>query len=217
VRVAHFYHLYSAGPGWRDAVAEHLWALDRGGFDGEFHVGIVGPPDTRQEALLELNVLRPPTTVTEVDEGWEQVTLAQVRDYVKDKHTGAVLYAHTKGAHNNCEINIAWRRAMTDQVVLGWKECAKLIGKGYDATGCHWLTPQVYQAVSSSFFGGTYWMASVKYLKRLPECAMSSRYDAEMWIGLKNPKVFDLFPGWPGSVPYPRPRYGRLQATPVLT
>lgn len=219
MRVTHFYHLYCAeGAQWREPLAEHLWALNHAGYDGSFHVGVVGPSERRAEALEELNAIRPPDSVTEADEGWEQVTLAPLREYVQAQHTGAVMYAHTKGAYNACDINTHWRRGMTAYVVLGWRDCAKVINRGYDAIGCHWLTPREFPTqVSSPFFGGTFWMASVKYLKRLPECPSGSRYDAEMWIGLKNPKVVDLFPGWPGARPYPRVNIGRLAASHALT
>lgn len=213
MRTSHFFHVYAAGE-WRDPLAEHLWALNEANYDGPFHVGIVGPEDRRAEALDELNCIRPPDSVIEADEGWEQVTLNALREFVRSQHSGAVMYAHTKGAYNACDINTAWRRSMTAHVVMNWQKWATAVGRKYDAVGCHWLTPQRFPtAVTSPFFGGTYWLASVKYLRRLPEVPMGSRYDAEMWIGLKNPRVLDLLPGWPGNPPFERIRYGRLVAS----
>ena len=217
MRVSHFYHVYASGS-WREPLSEHLWALNEAEYDGAFHVGIVGPPERRAEVLDELNCIRPPDSATEADDGWEQVTLQPLREYVQRTHSGAVMYAHTKGAYNTCDINTAWRRSMTAHVVVNWRKWVTAVGKNYDAVGCHWLTPEQYPtAVTSPFFGGTYWVASVKYLRRLPECATDSRYDAEAWIGLKNPRVLDLRPGWPGNPPFERHRYGRLTASHALT
>ena len=53
MRLAHFYHCYAGGD-WRDAVTEHLAALDESGFDGYLGVGIVGPLEQRREALNQI-------------------------------------------------------------------------------------------------------------------------------------------------------------------
>lgn len=196
--VAHFYHLYAAGE-WREPVAEHLAALEDGRYDGSFHVGLVGPPERRADALDELRCIRPPDSVIEADDGWEQVTLHPLRAYAL-KHPGVIIYAHTKGAANPNQINARWRRAMSFHVIVNWRTYVDQLGAGYDAIGCHWLTPDQYPgAVETPYFGGTYWMASADYLRRLPVCATTSRHDAEMWIGLADPKVLDLNPGWPGN------------------
>jgi hypothetical protein len=212
VNLTHFFHLYAAGE-WRDAVAEHMAALEDGGYDGPFHVGVVGGAEQRADALEELHWLRPPDSVTEAEDGWEQVTLGPLRAHAKQQRDGAILYAHTKGAANPNTINVAWRRAMSFHVVRGWQQCADALAGGeYDAVGCHWLTPEEYPGViTTPFFGGTFWMASTAYLRKLPACAENSRHDAEMWIGLRNPRVLDLSPGWPGNYGA-TPKYRRLIA-----
>ena len=196
--LSHYYHAYATGA-WQDPVAEHMAALEDGGYDGPFHVGVVGPPERRADLLDELRWLRPPDSVTEADEGWEQVTLTPLHEYAKT-HDGAILYAHTKGAYNPVDVNVAWRRVMTALVVRNWRDCLAKLDNGLDAVGCHWLTPEQYpMLVDSPFFGGTFWMATTAYLRRLPPCRMQTRYDAEMWIGLNDPTVHDLYPGWPGN------------------
>lgn len=210
--LAHFYHLYSGGVAWRDPLAEHLAALEDSGYDGPLHVGIVGPPDTRAEALHELNNIRPPDSLTEADDGWEQVTLAPLRAYAR-KHDGAILYAHTKGASDPSPINVIWRRWMSHHLIHGWRACHNALRTGrYDAVGCHWLTSEQFgPMVTTPFFGGTFWMATTEYLSKLPKCAQTSRFDAELWIGLARPRVLDLLPGWPGSYGS-MPRYRQIIA-----
>lgn len=213
MNVTHFFHLWAAGE-WRDPLAEHLAALEAACFDGPFHVGIVGTPQQRAEAIEELRWIRPPDATYEADEGWEQVTLHPLHAYAQD-HDGAILYAHTKGAHDPSTINVAWRRSMSFHVVRGWRECGRqLARRRYDAVGCHWLTPQQFPRFVGTApmpcFGGNFWMARCDYVRRLTPCADSCRHDAEGWIGKGSPRVLDLYPGWPGN--FGPVRYGRLIA-----
>lgn len=156
--------------------------------------GVVGST-TEIDAVIHA-IGHPPTVMASA--GWEQVTLRAVREYART-HDGAVLYAHTKGAHDTSDFRVRWRRSMCRRVVGNWRENLAMLDE-YDAVGCHWLTPGQYPSyVTTPFFGGNYWMARCDYLRTLPECSTESRFDAERWIGLGNPKVFDLLPGWPGE------------------
>lgn len=211
LQVAHFYHLYAAGE-WREPLAEHLWALDAGGYDGPFHVGIVGNPAETADALCELDAIRRPDSVTRAKTGWEQVTLAALHDHAR-REKGAVLYAHTKGASDPSTVNVAWRRSMTHHLIRGWATAARALAR-YEAVGCHWLTPDEYPGnvgtAPMPCFGGNYWVARNTYLRRLPECATTCRHDAEGWVGQLRPRVLDLTPGWPGD--FAPVKYGRLIA-----
>jgi hypothetical protein len=211
VTVAHWFHCYAAGE-WEEPVAEHMSALDASGFDGPFHVGIVGTEEQRTEALYQLMTLRPIDSIHAADTGWEQVTLRPLRRYAL-KHDDAILYAHTKGAHDPSTINIAWRRSMSWHLVRGWQAAAEALDHGYDAVGCHWLTHEQFghpDGVPLPCFGGNYWMATAAYLRRLPCCPVTSRHDAEGWVGGADPRVLDLMPGWPGN--FGPVKYGRLFA-----
>lgn len=212
MQVAHFYHTFAAGE-WRNPVAEHLAALEDGGYDGEFHVGIVGPKDEREQALDEFTILRSPDSCVEADQGWEQVTIQHLHAYAQE-HDGAVLYAHTKGAYNLSPFQEVWRQWMTWNVVVHWRDCAEALEGEIDAIGCHWLTkeefPHVVVDTNFPMFGGNFWMATCEYLRTLPPVGMERRHEAESWIGLGNPRVLDLSPGWPGSWPYPHRPARRL-------
>ena len=82
---------------------------------------------------------------------------------------------------------------MTRHVITGWRDCLDLLGQ-VDAVGCHWLPPQ---DGLWPFFGGNFWWATAAYLRQLPELDWTTRWRAEDWIGIGQPKVHDLLPGWP--------------------
>lgn len=188
--IRHYYHVYADGD-WRDAVTEHLAALE--GLAAAVTVGIVGSPQNRRAVRQAFEVANVETWV-EAAGGWEQVTLGALRRDLAH-HDDPVLYAHTKGAAHRTRINDLWRRSMTALVVD--EQRADLLAE-HDAVGCHWLTPGDWpNLVDSPYFGGNFWWATAAYLRTLPPLAMTNRYDAEQWIGLGNPRVADLLPGWP--------------------
>ncbi len=218
MNVAHFYHVYAAGQ-WREPVAEHMAALEDSKFDGYFGVGIVGPPESQWAAQFELETLNAPDLEVCAEKGWEQVTISALHEYAQH-NDGAVLYAHTKGAARSNAFQDEWRRSMTHHLVSKWQNARDDLASGhYDAVGCHWLTAEEYPHVkvdtSYPMFGGNFWMATCEYLRGLPPVGTGTRHEAESWIGLNGPRVLDLFPGWPGTVPFPRHKMRRLVASPL--
>ena len=199
----HFYHVFADGH-WRTPVQEHVQALAESGFDRPITVGMVGTRGNRNGARAVIDDLCYVENWVEADVGWEQVTLQLLADYAAEAQ-GAVLYAHTKGAANPAPIQDAWRRSMMVHTIKGWKYCLQAIGSGYEAVGCHWLTKKEFPGtVEIPFFGGNYWMATCRYVRRLPPLPMEDRHGAERWIGMADepPHVLDLFPGWPGTRPF---------------
>lgn len=211
MRIVHAYHCYAGGE-WQDPLAEHLWALDRAGFDGDIILGLVGPTGHRRQARAAFTARYPAATIVEATTGFEQVTLAAVHAHAR-KHDGAVLYAHTKGAAHAHGGQARWRRSMTRYVVSGWRECAEALHDA-DAVGCHWITPDDthpdWERPPSPHFAGNYWMARCDYLRRLPACSTRDRWDAERWIGLGDPRIHDLRPGWPHETAQAPLGVGRL-------
>lgn len=201
----HFYHVYASGR-WEDPVFGHAAALAQSGYRGPVTVGLVGTPRDRDRARDGITTLftaagAAPDSWIEADSGYEQVTLAPLREY-SAAHSGAICYAHTKGAANTSHLTPYWRRSMTRHVIGRWRECVRLLKCGYDTAGCHWLTPERHHQpplfiVTSPFYGGNFWWATTEYLRRLPPPGTASRYDAEGWIGLGHPTAADLLPGWP--------------------
>lgn len=209
MKLRHFYHVYADGA-WVRPAREHIEALAAARFSGQITIGLVGSAAVRARARSRLAVLfaglrRSPVDWVERDTGFEQVTLAALRAWVHDaREDAAVLYAHTKGAHDVTEWNATWRRSMTRRVVGNWRRCVRLLGEGHDTVGCHWLTPERHHeppvyVVPSPFYGGNFWWATTSYLRRLPPVPQSRRHDAEKWIGLAQPRAYDLLPGWPSE------------------
>lgn len=202
--VWHFYHLH-AGGSWLPAVSGHVEAVKAAGLPGRMLVGLVGPAHRRSEVAAFLDghlgagAWEP---VAEAGEGFEQVTLTALRSWVHD-HPGeaAVLYAHTKGAHNSNGYQDIWRQSMTARLVGGWLHCVDLLSE-HDTVGCHWTLPEQRLADTAPCFAGNFWWARASYLRSLPEVGMADRGDAERWLGLGDPQVFDLSPGWPSEVLY---------------
>lgn len=217
--IRHFYHVWAEGA-WSAPVNEHVNALVAAEFSGQITVSLVGPPIDRAAARVRLTsrlaeLHSSPVDWIETDTGFEQVTLSALRASIRSVPPDSpVLYAHTKGAYHQSPWSEAWRRSMTRYVVTGWRQCVQLLADGYDTVGCHWLNPGDAPApyeVKSSYYGGNFWWATASYLRRLPPPSETSRYDAEAWIGLGEPRAFDLRPGWPGKEMF-LPATGRRNA-----
>lgn len=209
----HFLHVWAAGE-WRDPVEEHYSALAKSGFDGPMVVGVIGTPAQRAEALDRINRLRRPKRVLQAEKGWEQLTLRAAHAHAR-KTDGFTFYAHTKGAANPSRLQEAWRRSMTCALLGGvhGDRCNALqshlasLAIAYDLVCCHWLTadqyPEVVVDTPFPMVGGNFWLARNDFLRDLPPVANRARHDAEAWIGLgRTPRVLDLNPGWPGTVPW---------------
>lgn len=192
--INHFYHVYADGQ-WQEPVTEHLQAIKDSGLDyvlNGFHVGLVGSGENRAKVIEALNESGLPYSIcAEANDGWEQVTINRLHQYVKDKPNGWVLYAHTKSAANTTPINIGWRKSMTYFNIVRWKELVEphLGNINVDTIGCHWCL--------DAFWGGTYWWARASYLAALEPPLMESRHQAEEWVGWGKPRIIDLNPGWP--------------------
>jgi hypothetical protein len=201
MKLACWYHAWVDGD-WTEPVLEHVDALLAADYIGPVYLGLVGAKLWRDAAAGAFDPLDARVAI-EADSGFEQVTLAKVREYAQT-HDGAVLYAHTKGAADATEFRKAWRRSMTRRVVSEWHYNLMSLDH-YDAVGCHWLTREGYPGFEQEFpdgtpfFGGNFWMARCDYLRTLPEPSTRSRFDAERWIGLGDPPVLDLLPGWPAA------------------
>lgn len=214
--LAHFYHVYADGK-WRAPLAEHLWALDRYGFEGPFYVGIVGKEAKRAEVIAEVEALRYPIGIFYADTGWEQVTLRALHLWASS-HDGDVFYAHTKGATSrSAEYARRWRQKMDYDLLTGWRRHARALEVGeVDVIGSHWHVqagwlPDRSEAVGC--FAGNFWMARGEYLRSLPKCPVNSRYDAEAWIATNEPRVQSLA-GPMG--PFSKLPWGLLLSSPLM-
>jgi hypothetical protein len=196
----HFYHI-GANSDWlllEHILTEHFDLLDRTGFAGDYFFGIVGPEENRAQVKSWLDERG--TVIAEADEGFEQVTLRELRRCCRELYSDdePILYTHTKGAWNTTMMAAAWRQAMDTQLIEQWPLRLEQLQQ-VDAIGLHWLTQEENPSapISSPFFGGNFWWANAGYLATLPEPSTESRHHAEGWLGLNNPRVLNLKPGWP--------------------
>lgn len=208
MNVAAFFHCWADGA-WQQPLDDFRSALDRSDFPGSVHIGLVGSALNCNRVVEEW----PEAQVVACEpEGFEAVTLNALRAYARF-NSGAVLYAHTKGAATVEAFRDRWRRSMLSRVVGRWRTNLSTMEMcDADAIGCHWLTedeypgmfgPMTEPAPGSGFFGGNFWMARCDYLRRLPACEPVPRWKAESWIGIGKPRVVDLLPGWPHDNRWP--------------
>lgn len=205
MRLTAWFHIWGDGA-WREPLADFRAALERSEFGGDVHYVLVGRPDWNEWHEHGVVVSQWHRS------GNEHLTINAIRRYAQARTDRAVLYAHTKGAHDTTEFRTRWRRSMTTHVVENWQANLSLLVSRADAVGCHWLTEEQYPgmfgpmtvpAEGSGFFGGNFWMARCDYLATLPECPADPRWEAETWIGINKPRVVDLLPGWPHDNRWP--------------
>jgi hypothetical protein len=194
VRLTHFYHVYADGD-WLKPAQDHFKALVLSELLDNLdmmHLGIVGSRENRLKVAKTL----PGVVVAEADEGWEQVTLEKLHDYCQTDD-GVVFYAHTKGAWSQSILADRWRASMTHDTVTRWRDCVEVL-QTVQACGPHWIRSHMPEhREHEHFFGGNFWWARSDYVRTLDPVKTETRFQAEGWIGLKNPSVANLRLGEP--------------------
>lgn len=205
MRRAHFYHLYvgtSDSPSdWQPIVAEHIGALQGADFPGPSYIGLVGGLAHRVYARRWIMRNWPGADIfVQRDEGFEQVTLRALHSWAKGQPSDrAVFYTHSKGVLSKHPKNEAWRRELTADLFEQWELTEACVTGSFDVVGSNWLTPEEFgwEGVTSPFFAGNFWAAHAGYLASLPEVGTQTRFQAEAWIGLNNPRAASIRSGWP--------------------
>jgi hypothetical protein len=206
--VIHFYHVY-LGDNWRVIVEEHLSLLRRVEFAGELRVGLVGPPEEREKAKAWLDRRWNWQLAAEADAGFEDVTLHALYETVHQELPAEtpILYAHNKGSFHAHAENNAWRRSMNEYLIEFWK--TRVIELAiYDVMAWTWLPPGEYdignpapEVIKTPLATGNFWWANAGYLRKLDPPATGltehTRIEAELWLGLGDPKVGSEKTGWP--------------------
>jgi hypothetical protein len=112
----------------------------------------------------------------------------------------ACLYLHTKGASGDNIIQQAWRKYMLDFNVGCWENALHKLNS-YHLFGVNWSYSNfafdtTFPWPKSRLYGhfmGNFWWARSDYLSGLPTPSLewSSRYTAEAWAGLNEPRIFN--------------------------
>lgn len=202
----HFYHIYADGK-WQEPVEEHIRALRYGLHENltTFAVGLVGSQENRNKvkAYMDSTGLKY-TIAAEADSGWEQETQRPMWEFSK-VNDGVILYAHTKGAYDNNEVNIRWRRSMTFWNIVRWADCVEKL-KTHGSVGCHWIYPMISMPehkYGNPMYAGTFWWTHCEMMRNWMSPPLTHRWEAEGYMGyayVENPwTVWDWTPYFPNS------------------
>lgn len=197
VSIAHVYHVYVNG-NWHDPVREHVLAMTRTDLwrNCRIYIGFVGHTAERRRAADYIQKFFPFAIVTEQDNGWEQETMRHIPAIAK-QHS-QLFYAHTKGAVMSGENQHSWRQTMTYYNVLQWRNMVASL-QDHDTAGIWWIPKEVHPA---PHFQGNFWWANTNYLLTLPEIETNNRWQAELWVGQREPRVFEAYAGSAGGSPH---------------
>ena len=108
----------------------------------ELHVGINGGGESAQMA----NLLIPSSAKIKLHGlqcHTENRTIRMLEEWLPGKDDWYVLYFHAKGASHpdGHSFTTIWRNCMTHHCIRNWGQCVHDLDAGYDAVGCHWMTP----------------------------------------------------------------------------
>lgn len=177
----------------------------------EIHVGINGGVESEYlaEAVLPERAVK---TFHGLQCRNECRTIALIEQWLPGHEGWNVLYFHAKGSTHPAAdpFRTSWRNCMTRHVVANWRTCVADLAAGYEAVGCHWMTPPATPP-GQNIFAGTFFWAKSDFLLTLPSIyerdrikvsgidAFESRYEAEVWLGNgpRIPRVKDYHgPHW---------------------
>lgn len=194
-----------------DIISEQMEALKVSGLEEaatEIHVGLNGSEESMELAAM-LFPAKAQVTFHGLQCRSECRTVLMIEEFVKSHPDWLVFYHHSKSATHKPETDYAqfasrWRRCLERTCVHRWRECVNALQQGYEAAGAHWLTGQADG--TQHMFAGTFWWSTSNFLRTLPSImlrerikmdgidSLSSRYEAEVWIGNgpRLPRVLDL-------------------------
>ena len=191
-----------------DILCEQLEMMEESGLvaaASDFQVGI----NDSMEIADYADFLLPPNAKM-VFHGLESrsecLTILMLENWSKTHPGWNVLYLHAKGSSktNSAEIQHSafWRRGMMEDMVLNWQACVVRLVR-HDIVCSHWKW-NVADG-SQSIAAGNFWWATSDFLAKLPSImsrgqvkqdgigALSSRYEAEVWLGNgPKPSVFQF-------------------------
>jgi hypothetical protein len=147
---------------------------------------------------------------TEDESEYEGLTLKHAYQRCLDNREGGsrpIAYFHTKGIRHLASgpegykimqnVN-SWRHLLEYGVLERWRDCVVAL-LTHDLAGIN------FHEFPARHFGGNFWWATADYIRRLPhplspdflspmfaDASSRDRVRYEMWVGCKNPKVFNI-------------------------
>jgi hypothetical protein len=147
----------------------------------------------------------------------ENLTLVMIENWVKTHPGWNVLYFHAKSATHSPATDYGrfangWRDGMMADLVTNWKQCVADLEQ-HEVCCSHFMRGMGWDK-SQHIAAGNFWWATSDFLATLPSiflrerikkdgiAALSSRYEAEVWLGNgKMPLVKEYRPNGGGGVP----------------
>lgn len=163
----------------------------------QIRVGCLGTEENKS-LLVDLLARYPKFTVDYfgLNTGeFEFCTLRMMKEDSNGKEPFHAFYLHTKGVSYPKEQTQAyiggnyWRHYMNYYNIVLWQDCVKILERGNETCGVKFLTANDIPAHLPHYSGNFYWAQSL-YIKKLPMIGpplSQDRYEAEFWIGRKNP------------------------------
>lgn len=219
--IAIFFHcLFMRGtppaltPSAVEIIGEQMQNIAQTGLLGaasHFAVGVNGGDESRVLASM-LIPAKAKVVFHGLDSHNENSTLRMLEQWLPGHPGWNVLYFHSKGATwpYNDYMRSRWRGCMMRNTVSNWRQCVQDLDAGYEAVGCHWMTPPATPP-GQHIFAGTFFWSKSDFLLTLPSIMKrdrikvsglkhaDSRYESEVWIGNgpRPPRVRDYHgPGW---------------------
>lgn len=137
------------------------------------------------------------TNIEENKNHYEGATLLKLYDECDNYDN--VAYIHSKGITNLTKYTNKWRKILEHAIIEKYRDNISSLRNGYDVSGIFWMKGNLH-------FSGNFWWARSNYIKTLPRPVLENwntynpefkfwntalRYEA--WIGIKNPKVNEIF------------------------
>lgn len=209
-----FFHVFCVND-WKEVFREQMELVVQSGLYGlldRVYINPVGDEDALR--FVQAQSSDDKWVVSRVEEGFEFSTMDLVSDVsVKGVFKGVYIHAkgvmHPSGQWQN-EVRAFWRRFMSHQLLLNWRECQRLIQR-YDLMGCifrkgnvpaelYWKFHAEFHypqnmKFTDHFSGNLFWFDS-HYLSRiqpLTPAQRANRFNAE-WHSFRNhPDMCEVF------------------------
>jgi hypothetical protein len=153
-----------------------------------------------QQMIKSYSFLKSTWFNTDIEENknhYEGTTLLKLYDECSSYDN--IGYIHSKGMTSLSKQVNRWRKVLEYGVIEKWNDNINALNKGYDVSGIFWMQSNLH-------FSGNFWWARSFYIKTLPRPVLNdwnlnfynddfwkSKYRYEVWIGINNPKVNEIY------------------------
>ena len=200
-KIAIFYHLHQGVGDWKKLFEEQIFALQHSGLYDKadyIHIGING----YEPLPYKMNKINRVKVNERFD--LEADTLYDMWKFCKANPDYNILYFHAKGVSRSdpepIKTNVTlWRKYLEHFNFFRWQDCMTLL-KYHDTVGTEWENEaRIAESTERApCYAGNFWWAKASYINKLdPDFLYVNndwpRWQAEFWIGTKNPNHFNFY------------------------